>query len=52
MSARPNQCWAVTWFGGLEVLILVGKNQIGTGPDFQNGFKNRTQNWIPGSIYL
>jgi len=29
-----NQCWAVTWFGGLEPPVPISKNETRVGSDF------------------
>jgi hypothetical protein len=38
-----NQSWVVTQFGWTEQMLLVNKNQTGTGRDFWN--QNQIQNW-------
>ncbi len=54
-----NQCCAGTWFGGLELEVLVSENRTGTKFDFWNWNQNRgsqffrnwdrNQNWKQGS---
>jgi hypothetical protein len=31
---RLNQCWSVTWFGGLEPPVPISKNETRVGSDF------------------